>query len=70
MFGVAGDMEGGVEVSRVVIDAGTLGDGVGGGSGSSFAFAGQVYTVMVDAGGLRVVTVVCAVAVEVVVCVI
>ena len=49
---------------RVIIDAGTLGDGAG---GSSFAFKGQVYTVMVDAGGLRVVVVVYAAAVEVVV---
>ena len=67
VFGMAGNEVCGAEASGVIIDAGTLGDGVGVESGSSFAFARQVYTVMVDAGGLRVVVVVCAAAVEVVV---
>ena len=62
VFGIAGNAEGGAEVLGGIIDAGTL----GGGSGLSFAFAGQVYTVMVDGGGLSVVVVVCAGAVEVV----
>lgn len=68
-FGRAGNTECGAEVSEVVIDAGTLGDGVGGGIGSSFAFKGQGYTVMVDTGRLRVlvVMVVYPAAVEVVV---
>ena len=62
VFGVAGD----TEVSGFV-DAGTLGDGAVSGVGPSSAFGGQVYTVMMDAGGLSVVVVVCTVAVEVVV---
>ena len=62
VFGSAGNMECGAKMSAFIVDAGTLGVG----SGSSFAFRGQVYTVMVDGGGLRVV--VYAAAVEVVVC--
>lgn len=73
VFGGVGKVGCGAEGSGFE-DPGTLGGGaVGGvdGSGPSSAFAlalaGQVYTVMVDAGGLSVVVVVCMVAVEVVV---